>query len=140
MTSPRNRPIKLAALLLALVLCLAAGGFAAFEPLPQETTSPATTVDTVASNSDSPALSFKNASKLQDHFEKHGWETNSETADEYLAGANAVIANPASLHKIQAADGDDAYFLESTGEFVVVSQAGYIRTYFITDRDYFDRQ
>lgn len=39
-----------------------------------------------------------------------------------------------------AEDGDDLYFLESTGEFVVVSPAGYIRTYYLTDRDYFDRQ
>ena len=58
----------------------------------------------------------------------------------YDAAANAVIANPASLHKLQAEDGDDLYFLESTGEFVVVSPAGHIRTYCLTDRDYFDRQ
>ena len=42
--------------------------------------------------------------------------------------------------KLQAEDGDDLYFLESTGEFVVVSPAGYIRTYYLTDRDYFERQ
>ena len=30
--------------------------------------------------------------------------------------------------------------LEPTGEFVVVSPAGYIRTYYLTDRDYFERQ
>ena len=49
-------------------------------------------------------------------------------------------AFPAALHKLQAEDGDDLYFLESTGEFVVVSPAGYIRTYYLTDRDYFERQ
>lgn len=31
-------------------------------------------------------------------------------------------------------------FLKKTGEFVVVSQQGYIRTYFIADEDYYDRQ
>ena len=72
--------------------------------------------------------------------EKHGQETGCATAEEYLAAANAVIANPAALHKLQAEDGDDLYFLESTGEFVVVSPAGYIRTYYLTDRDYFERQ
>ena len=61
-------------------------------------------------------------------------------AEEYLAAANAVVANPAAFHTLQAEDGDDLYFLESTGEFVVVSPAGYIRTYYLTDRDYFERQ
>lgn len=85
-------------------------------------------------------LAFRTEGKLQQHFEKHGQETGCATAEEYLAAANAVIANPAALHKLQAEDGDDLYFLESTGEFVVVSPAGYIRTYYLTDRDYFERQ
>ena len=85
-------------------------------------------------------LTFRTDEKLQQHFEKHGWETGCATAEEYLAAANAVIADPASLHKLQAEDGDDLYFLERTGEFVVVSPAGYLRTYYLTDRDYFDRQ
>lgn len=85
-------------------------------------------------------LRFRTEEKLQDHFDKHGWETGSRTAQEYLANANAVVDDPESLHKIQREDGDDIYFLEDTGEFVVVSPAGYIRTYYITDRDYFDRQ
>ncbi|MEY8461065.1 hypothetical protein AALA69_08070 [Eggerthellaceae bacterium 24-137] len=85
-------------------------------------------------------LTFRTDEKLQQHFEKHGWETGCATADEYLAAANAVIASPEALHKLQAEDGDDLHFLERTGEFVVVSPAGYIRTYYLTDRDYFDRQ
>lgn len=66
-------------------------------------------------------LTFRTEDKLQQHFEKHGQETGCATAEEYLAAANAVVANPAALHKLQAEDGDDLYFLESTGEFVVVS-------------------
>lgn len=85
-------------------------------------------------------LSFRNHHALEEHFEKHGAEVGCATVDDYLAAANAVIANPDALHKLEAEDGDDVYFLESTGEFVVVSPDGYIRTYFITDRDYFDRQ
>lgn len=85
-------------------------------------------------------LAFRTEGKLQQHFEKHGQEAGCATAEEYLAAANAVVANPAALHKLQAEDGDDLYFLESTGEFVVVSPAGYIRTYYLTDRDYFERQ
>lgn len=85
-------------------------------------------------------FSFRNHHALEEHFEKHGAEVGCATVEEYLAAANAVIANPDALHKLEAEDGDDVYFLESTGEFVVVSPNGYIRTYFITDRDYFDRQ
>lgn len=100
---------------------------------------------TDTSEANSPAavtshLTFRNAHALEEHFEKHGAEMGCATADEYLASANAVIANPKSLHKLQAEDGDDLYFLERTGEFVVVSPKGFIRTYFITDRDYYDRQ
>lgn len=86
------------------------------------------------------SLTFRNEERLREHFEKHGAEMGFTSAEAYLAAANKVVANPAALHKTEAADGDDAYFLESTGEFVVVSQKGYIRTYFLTDKDYFERQ
>ena len=71
-------------------------------------------------------LAFRTEEKLQQHFDKHGWETGT--------------ANPDAEHKLQAEDGDDLYYLDPTGEFVVVSPEGYIRTYFITDRAYFERQ
>ena len=35
---------------------------------------------------------------------------------------------------------DDCYYLESTGEFVVVSTKGVIRTYYTASKSYFDRQ
>lgn len=87
-----------------------------------------------------PKLMFKNEQRLEDHFAKHGYETGCATEEEYLEAANAVINNPRSLHKLQAEDSDDLYFLESTGEFVVVSPQGFIRTYYVTDKEYFDRQ
>ena len=115
----------LLALALAALLCLSGCGFTSGESgsVPSHDT---TSVETAS------YLAFRTEGKLQQHFEKHG--------QEYLAAANAVVANPAALHKLQAKDGDDLYFLESTGEFVVVSPAGYIRTYYLTDRDYFERQ
>ena len=121
------------ALGLAALLCLSGCGLAPGE----SGRAPSPDAFTVESAS---YLTFRTEDKLQQHFEKHGQETGCATAEEYLAAANAVIANPAALHKLQAEDGDDLYFLESTGEFVVVSPAGYIRTYYLTDRDYFERQ
>ncbi len=73
---------------------------------------------------------FRRASYLEQHFEKHGNEFEYATKEEYLAGANRVIQSPDVLHKIEAEDGDDIYYLEETNEFVVVSTDGYIRTYF----------
>ncbi|MCR5099977.1 MAG: hypothetical protein K6B41_01330 [Butyrivibrio sp.] len=83
---------------------------------------------------------FRNNKLLNSHYEKHGIEMGFADADEYVAAANYVINNPDSLHKLEAEDGDDVYFLESTSEFVVVSTDGYIRTYYYADLDYFNRQ
>ena len=79
------------------------------------------------------------ADRLSSHFGKHGTGVGCSTETEYVAAANAVVANDATLHK-EEADGDDIYYLEETGELVVVSTKGYIRTYFISDLDYFGRQ
>jgi len=58
-----------------------------------------------------------------------------------LDGANALINNPAALHKLEAEDDDYIYYLQATNEIVFLSQDGYIRTYFIcSGKDYFDRQ
>ena len=86
------------------------------------------------------SLTFRNEDRLESHYLKHGIDMGYDSAEDYQAGANAVISNPNVLHKTQAEDGDDVYFLKKTGEFVVVSQQGYIRTYFIADEDYYDRQ
>lgn len=85
-------------------------------------------------------LHFKNEERLLEHFEKHNEDFGYASAEEYEAGANAVIHNPKALSKLESEDGDYVYFLESTGEFVVVSPKKVIRTYYLADRDYFDRQ
>ncbi len=86
--------------------------------------------------------SFRNERLLSQHYDKHGMEMGFATMEEYVAAANAVINHPDALHKLEAEDNDDIYFLEATNEFVVVSTDGYIRTYFIADGgiDYYNRQ
>lgn len=86
--------------------------------------------------------SFRNERLLDQHYEKHGIEMGFATIEEYVAAANAVINHPDVLHKQEAEDNDDVYFLESTNEFVIVSTDGYIRTYFIASGgiDYYNRQ
>ncbi len=88
------------------------------------------------------AYNFRKPEYLQEHFEKHGAEFGYATAEEYLAGANRVVASPEALHKQEAEDGDDVYYLESTNEIVFVSTSGYLRTYFKPNdgKAYFDRQ
>ena len=83
---------------------------------------------------------FRKHRYLTEHFEKHGDEFPYDTEEAYLQGANNVINNPDALHKFEEEDGDDVYFVEDTNEFVVVSTDGYIRTYFIADIDYYNRQ
>ena len=85
---------------------------------------------------------FRNDEYLQQHFEKHGAEFPYDTAEEYLAGANRVVQSPDALHKTEAEDGDDVYYLEAGNEFVIVSKDGYLRTYFRPSAgiDYYNRQ
>lgn len=86
--------------------------------------------------------SFRNESLLESHYEKHGIEMGFDSAEEYEAAANRVVNNPDALYKLESEDNDHVYYLEETNEFVVVSQDGYIRTYFLPDRgiDYFNAQ
>lgn len=85
---------------------------------------------------------FASIEKRDDHFRRHRDEFNYSSAMEYEVGASDVVNNSESLHKIEAEDGDDVYYLEDTNEFVIVSPAGYIRTYFKPDDgiDYYNRQ
>ena len=122
-------------------------------PIPEGTSAPADTPtpeitdaaqDTAAGGQGKVEIlyNFRRDEYLQQHFEKHGGEFDYGTAEEYLAGANRVIQSPEALHKLEAEDGDDIYYLEETNEFVVVSTDGYIRTYFRPDKgiDYYNRQ
>ena len=87
-------------------------------------------------------LQFRKKKYLDEHYEKHGVEMGFANAEDYLAAANKVLDNPDVLHKKEKEDNDEVYYLEETNEFVVVSDDGYIRTYFNPSAgiDYYNRQ
>lgn len=89
-----------------------------------------------------PDYTFRSNKLWESHYEKHGIEMGFADKEEYLQAANAVLANPDTLHKVEKEDGDDVYYLEETNEFVVVSTDGYLRTYFNPSDgiEYFNRQ
>ncbi len=87
-------------------------------------------------------LTFRSRRLLEEHYKKHGREMGFASPEEYQSAAAAVVMNSEALHKTEAEDGDDVYYIESTNEFVVVSADGYIRTYFKPDSGirYYNRQ
>ena len=87
-------------------------------------------------------LEFRNDNLWEEHFMKHGGEFGYSTKEEYLEGANEVVASASSKHKKEAKDGDDIYYDTENNEIVFVSEDGYIRTYFKpTDGiNYYNRQ
>ncbi len=109
------------------------------ESTPPESSSESEPAESVP---EAPQLRFRNQKLLKQHYEKHGIEMGFSSAEEYEKAAATVVSHPDVLHKTEAEDGDDVYYIESTNEFVVVSTDGYLRTYFNPDRgiDYFNRQ
>lgn len=85
---------------------------------------------------------FRNAKLKNQHYEKHGIEMGFASADAYEIAAADVANSREALHKLEAEDGDDVYYIERTNEFVIVSKDGYLRTYFNPSRgiDYYNRQ
>lgn len=75
------------------------------------------------------AILFRSEEQLEEHYETYGREMGYDSAEEYLAGANAVIHNSTALCKTEKKHGDAIYYVESTNDFVAVSQDGYLRTY-----------
>ena len=101
-----------------------------------------TTESTTQAVQEQPEYTFRYHDRLREHYKKHGIEMGFASEDEYLAAANAVIANPEALTKREKEDGDYLFYVEKTNEFVVLSKDGYIRTYFCPDsgKRYFDKQ
>ena len=85
---------------------------------------------------------FRNEDLLEQHFKKHGMEMGFESMEAYEEAAGAVVYHPDVLVKTEKEDGDHVYYIEESNEFVVISQDGYIRTYFNPSDgiDYFNRQ
>ena len=108
----------------------------------QTTTTQETTWTTTAVQTPRADYQFRKYSMLESHYYKHGIDMGFDSPEEYLAAANAVIANPDALTKTEKEDGDTVFYVEATNEFVVLSTDGYIRTYFLPDggKRYFDRQ
>ena len=117
------------------------------EPVGDAEDTPSSAVVAETEGSDTSAVesveyTFRNDGLLQQHYKKHGIEMGFDSAEDYEKAAGEVIQNPEALHKTEAEDGDDVYYVEATNEFVVLSSDGYIRTYFLPDAGiaYFERQ
>lgn len=85
-------------------------------------------------------FSFKNNEELKTHFIKHGRECNCKTPKKYLKTANKIIKSKKSLRKTEKENGDSVYFNKKTGGIVFVSPKGYIRSFYLSDTNYFKKQ
>jgi hypothetical protein len=83
---------------------------------------------------------FKSTDELKEHFIKHGRECNCKTPRKYLKTANKIIKSKKSLKKFEKDDGDTVYFNKRLNGIVFVSKKGYIRSFYLSDIDYFNRQ
>ncbi len=70
---------------------------------------------------------FKDFDQLVQQFETYGKAMGYDSEEEYLAAANEVIADPKSVHSTK--DGEESYERRQTGEQVILSADGYIRTF-----------
>lgn len=130
-----SKPIKVLIAIVILLVSFCSYNF--FSPYEQNSSIPNNVDYSTESNTN---YTFSSDKLLDSHFDKHGSEFSYSSKKQYVDGANKVISNPKSLHKIED-DGDDIYYLEETNELVVVSTDGYIRTYFKPEDgiDYFLR-
>ena len=114
------------------------------ETEPEPVVEPGGETDEIAWNYDDfpDDYTFRNNKLLNEHYDKHGIEMGFESAEAYAEAANLVIHHPDVLWKTEKEDGDFCFFLEETGDFVVLSTDGYIRTYFRpgSGKKYFDKQ
>ena len=86
---------------------------------------------------------FRNKQRYDEHYEKHGAEFGDITKEQYLDMANELINSTSdSVLTKTSKDGDYVYFDQNTGYFLVLSDDGYIRTFFIptAGKKYYDKQ
>ena len=88
---------------------------------------------------------FRNKDRLDEHYEKHGKEMGFKNAEAYRKAASDIINAAGSdgvLSKYKSdGSGDMCFYVEATKEFVVLSNDGYIRTYYICSGiNYYNRQ
>lgn len=135
--------LTIAMLIAGLTGCGTASDTDKQQTFTQDTVQSAESIDNTDKASDTnKTYTFRNQKLLNSHYEKHGKDMGFSSAKDYEKAASAVVTNPTALHKTEAEDGDDVYYVESTNEFVIVSTDGYIRTYFNPDAGiaYYNRQ
>ena len=151
--NPRTVSSLIVAVIVAALLGFGAIGTQANAPSQPSTQTPVSTASSANASSTSASsvnashssagktYTFRSNKLLNEHYNKHGIAMGFADAQAYVAAANAVINNPDVLHKLEAEDGDDVYYLEATDEIVFISTDGYIRTYFNPGGiGYFNRQ
>lgn len=113
--------------------------------MPEETTTVPETEETTTTEEEREYVeySFRSEKQYVDHFKKHGHEFGDITIEEYLQMANDLINSDSdTLHTKISKDGDYVFYDEATNEFLVLSDDGYIRTFFKPNAgiDYYNRQ
>ena len=113
---------------------------------PEETTTVSETEEEITTTEEEREYveySFRSEKQYVDHFKKHGHEFGDITIEEYLQMANDLINSDSdTLHTKISKDGDYLFYDEATNEFLVLSDDGYIRTFFKPNAriDYYNRQ
>lgn len=103
--------------------------------------------DTVSGAADTVSgVTFRTDELLTEHYEKHvvlQKEFGDITKEEYLALAVRLVEHPAASVLTKAdSDGNKLFYDPDTNEFAVLSDDGYIRTFFKPSggQSYYDRQ
>ena len=104
-----------------------------------------TKAETAESTKKTVEYKFRNKDRLDEHYEKHGKEMGFKNAEAYRKAASDIINAAGSdgvLSKYKSdGSGDMCFYVEATKEFVVLSNDGYIRTYYICSGiNYYNRQ
>ena len=129
--SPRRRAVLVAVVaVVALVVQLAGGTHA--DTRRSTATSVRTTALRPSATAVDTSIGFRSATKLRDHYVKHGREFGSITEAQYLAMAQSLRDAPLSASVIEATQvgGTLSRFDRDTGAFMAFDTDRTIRTFF----------
>lgn len=142
MHKKKTRLLQYLAACVLVVFVIAAQYFHSNQELPANAASPVSQSVQSAQTKTTQAYTFRNDSLWKTHYQKHGGEFGEITQEEYLQRANALISSKTALRKTEKEDGDTVVYEESQNEFLILSQDGYIRTFFKPDDGlaYYERQ